>query len=64
MGDKSKITKKPLAKLKIPDGSIIGAIRRQEETIIPTGETQVKPGDEALVFYLPDARHKVDSWFE
>ncbi len=64
VSDKSKITKKPLTKLKFPDGSIIGAIRRQGEMIIPTGETHVIPGDEALVFYLPDARNKVDSWFE
>jgi len=64
VSEKSKITKKKLAQLNFPDGSIIGGIRRQGEMIIPTGETQVMPGDEALVFYLPHARDKVDSWFE
>ena len=64
VAEKAKITKKPLYKLKFPEGSLIGAIRRGKEVIIPTGQTQVQAGDEALVFYLPDARNKVDSWFD
>ncbi len=61
--DRAKITKKPLEKLNFPDGSMIGTISRRGEVFIPTGKTQVQTGDEALVFYLPDARNKVDSWF-
>lgn len=60
----AKITKKPLEKLNFPEGSMIGAIRREDEVFIPWGKTQVAQDDEALVFYLPDARDKVDSWFK
>ncbi|MFH1862489.1 MAG: Trk system potassium transporter TrkA [bacterium] len=64
VGEKAKITKKPLENLNFPEGSLVGAIRRHGNVIIPTGKTQILPGDEVLVFYLPEARHKVDSWFE
>jgi trk system potassium uptake protein TrkA len=64
VGEKAKITKKPLMDQHFPEGSVIGAVRRRQDVIIPTGKTQIMPGDEALVFYLPDARNKVDSWFE
>lgn len=63
VSEKAKVTKKPLYDLKFPSGSMIGAIRRRGDVLIPTGQTQVMPGDEALVFYLPEARDKVDSWF-
>lgn len=63
VANKAKITKKPLEKLNFPDGSMIGTISRKGEVFIPTGKTQVQAGDEALVFYLPEARNKVDSWF-
>jgi trk system potassium uptake protein TrkA len=62
--ERAKITKKPLEKLNFPDGSMIGAVRRGDDVFIPTGKTQITGGDEALVFYLPDARDKVDSWFK
>lgn len=64
VGEKARITRKPLRDTRFPEGSLIGAIRRRDDVIIPTGQTQVCPGDEALVFYLPDARNKLDSWFE
>ncbi len=64
VSEKAKVTKKPLCDLNFPEGSMIGAIRRRGDVFIPTGQTQVMPGDETLVFYLPGARDKVDSWFD
>ncbi len=62
---KAKITKKPLKDLDLPDDCLIGAVRRRrEEVIIPTGETRIEPEDEALVFYLPAVRDKLNSWFD
>jgi trk system potassium uptake protein TrkA len=43
VGQKAKITKKPLADLNFPDGSMIGAIRREDEVLIPRGTTQILP---------------------
>lgn len=63
VGEKARITKKPLEKLHFPDDSMIGALRRGDDVLIPTGKTHVEAGDEALVFYLPNARNKVNSWF-
>jgi len=63
IGEKAKICKKPLYQTNFPQGAVIGAIRRRGELIVPTGETQLEPGDEAVVFHLPQARNKVDSWF-
>ena len=56
----SKITRKPLRKIKFPRNAIIGAIIRGEDVIIPHGETQVQPGDKMIVFTLPEAMLKVD----
>jgi trk system potassium uptake protein TrkA len=61
---KAKITKKPLKDLNLPDDCLIGAVHRGEEVIIPTGETRIEPADEALVFYLPAVRDKLNSWFD
>ncbi|MBU0520301.1 Trk system potassium transporter TrkA [bacterium] len=63
VGEKAKICKKPLFQTSFPQGAVIGATRRRGELVIPTGATQLEPGDEALVFHLPEARNKVDSWF-
>ncbi|MCX6641190.1 MAG: Trk system potassium transporter TrkA [bacterium] len=59
----AKITRKPLESLDFPDGSILGAIHRGNEFLIPTGKTQVRAGDEALIFYLPEVRNKLNNWF-
>jgi len=42
--------KKPIAKLKLPPQTLIGAIVRGDELIIPRGEDQVEIGDRLVVF--------------
>ena len=63
VNETSKITKKPIMKLRIPEGSIIGAILRNDELMIPKGSTQIQAGDRVVVFSLPEAFPSVESMF-
>ena len=59
----SKITKKPLHKIHFPRSAIVGAIRRNDDIIIPTGSTQILPGDRVVVFSLSHAMEEVEKLF-
>ncbi len=48
----SDIVNKPLHRIKIPKGVIVGAIFRKNEVIIPRGDTVIKPGDRLIIFAL------------
>lgn len=61
---KSAVTKKPLKKLVLPQGSIIGGIIRDEESFIAVGNFQLQEGDKAVVFALPEAIHKINKLFK
>ncbi len=60
---KSAVTKKPLKKLRLPEGSIIGGIIRNGEAHIATGDFQLQEGDKAVVFALPTTIHKITKMF-
>lgn len=60
----SKVTEKPIKKLKLPDGCLIGGILSDNEVEIATGETQIKPKDRVIVFCLPNAIDKVTRLFQ
>ena len=60
----SQVTHKKLKDAKLPRNSLIGTIVRDEEIIIPNGETVLKPGDRAIVFALPDTVPTVVRLFE
>ena len=60
----SLITKDKIAKIDFPKGSIIGGIVRDDESIIATGNIQIKAGDKVVVFCLPDIAHKVEKLFK
>jgi len=51
----SKITKHPLKKLHFGPAAIIGAVTRDNDVIIPTGDTQIQAGDGVIIFSLPKA---------
>ena len=53
----------PLSEMKLPTGSLIGAIVRGEEVIIPGGTDQVKIGDRVVVFVLPESLRQVEDLF-
>lgn len=59
----SKITKKPLAQLTVPDGSLIVAVLRDDEMLIPGGQTQIQAGETVLVFALPEAIKSIEKLF-
>ena len=49
--------------LGLPKGSVLGAIVRTEQIVIPNGETVVQPGDHAIVFTLPENLEQVENLF-
>jgi trk system potassium uptake protein TrkA len=60
-----KVAGKTLGKdLRLPSGTVIGAIVRGDEVIVPRGGTQVEPGDTVIVFALQGLVQDVQSMFE
>jgi len=59
--EKSKIAGKPLSKIKLPQGSVIGAVVRKDMVEIATGSTVIQGGDTVIVFTLPEALDDVSS---
>lgn len=60
----SPVTHKKLKEAKLPKNSLIGSVVRDEEIIIPNGETVLKPGDRVIIFALPDTVPTVVRLFE
>ncbi|HDK27606.1 MAG TPA: Trk system potassium transporter TrkA [Candidatus Atribacteria bacterium] len=56
----SKIINKPLKILNLPKNSIIGAIVRQDEVIIPRGEDSILPHDKIIIFTLSSEIKKIE----
>jgi len=54
---------KPLREVDLPDGSIIGAVVRDNDIVMPRGDTVIKLGDRVVIFALPDAVKKVERLF-
>lgn len=57
------ITRKPLKELEIPSGSIIGAVLRDGDMLIPDGSCQIKAGEAVVVFALPEAIPRIERLF-
>ena len=60
----SKIVKKQIKNLKFPKGALISTVVRGIEIIIPDGDIQIRPGDEVIVFSLPEVVSKVEAFFK
>ncbi|UCC40352.1 MAG: Trk system potassium transporter TrkA [Candidatus Aminicenantes bacterium] len=60
----SKITKQPLKSLHFRPSAILGAVTRNNEVIIPTGDTQVQTGDRVIIFSLTKAVPEVEKLFK
>jgi trk system potassium uptake protein len=54
---------RPLMDVRLPRGSIIGAIIRGDAVIIPQGTDTIEVGDRVIVFALPEARPAVEDLF-
>ena len=61
--EESRVAGSALRDLKIPRGSIVGAIQRQEKILIPDGTSQILPGDHVVIFALPEAVAAVEKLF-
>lgn len=59
-----KITKKELRSTSFPRGAILGAVMRQDEFIVPKGDTRLQAGDRVVVFALPNALAAVEKLFK
>jgi trk system potassium uptake protein TrkA len=59
----SDIVNTPLSEVKFPKESIVGAIVRDEEIIIPRGHNVIKPHDHLIIFALKGAIPKLEKLF-
>lgn len=60
----NQITQKPLGELPLPENALIGTIIRDGESILPTKEFTMRPGDKVIVLALPEAISKVEKLFK
>jgi trk system potassium uptake protein TrkA len=60
----SEIVNRPLGKVKFPRDALVGAVIKNEQVIIPRGETEILPNDRVVVFGLPNAIPQVERMFE
>ena len=56
----SDIVNMPLSKVKIPKGAIVGAIVREDEIIIPRGNSVIRPKDHLIIFALQEVAPKLE----
>ena len=57
------IVGKPLRRLSLPKGSLLAAIVRGEDVIVPRGDDEVMPGDRVIVMATGDARPTLERLF-
>ena len=59
-----KIVNKPLSRLGLPKGIIIGAIVREGIVTIPNGSSMILPGDRFVVFCLSSELPSLESFIK
>jgi len=59
----SKMTKKPLDRIKFPKSAIVSVIVRNDDVIVPRGTHQIQAGDRVVVFALTSVLPKVKKLF-
>jgi trk system potassium uptake protein TrkA len=52
-----------LRELKLPEGLLVGAVVRDEETFVPHGNTTIEEGDTVVTFVLPGMRDRAERLF-
>ena len=58
----SNIVGKPLKKISFPKGALLVSIITEQEIIIPTGDSVVKPGDRIIIFAKRQAVPKIEKF--
>ncbi|WP_119165482.1 Trk system potassium transporter TrkA [Algihabitans albus] len=59
----SRLVGKPLRDAKLPAGVVVGAILRDEEVMVPRGDTVIRAGDLVTIFAASNAVKKVEKLF-
>ncbi|MGH7572153.1 MAG: Trk system potassium transporter TrkA [Gemmatimonadota bacterium] len=59
----SRAVGKAVRDLDLPAGAILASIQREEEVVIPRGETRIESGDHIVVFALPKAVEETAEFF-
>lgn len=59
----SPLVGRPIKDVKLPAGVVLGAVVREDEVIIPRGNTVIQCGDRIVLFAAPDAVKKVEKMF-
>ena len=53
--DRAKVLNKPIKHITLPKDCIIGLISREQEIIVPVGDSILRSGDKLMIFALPTA---------
>ncbi len=59
----AEVVGKTVAQANFPKGLLIGTIVREEEVIIPKGDTLLKAGDHLIVFAMPKVFSRLGDYF-
>ncbi len=59
----SAVTRKPIRKLQMPEGAIIGGVVKGDKAYIANADMQIEPNDKAVVLALPMAVYKIEKLF-
>ncbi len=59
----SGVVNKQIRELNFPRGLMIGSIVREEEVLIPSGDTVLLPEDHLIIFSLPKVAHRLERYF-
>ncbi|MBI2889783.1 MAG: Trk system potassium transporter TrkA [Nitrospirae bacterium] len=57
----SPVADKRLSDIRFPKGSLVGAVIRGDDMIVPTGAERLLPGDTVVLFALAEVARKVES---
>lgn len=61
--DRCRVAGRPLAQVGFPAGAIVGAVLRDDEVIIPSGNDVLRSGDNAVIFTVDEAVDEVERLF-
>ena len=62
--ENAKVTRKPISQLKLPREAVFGGIIRDGKAMMSFGDSQMRSGDKAIVFCLPEAISTVEDLFK
>ncbi len=63
IGDQGRMLHKPLAKLQLPKGVLVGAVVRDKQLFVPGGADVLLPGDRVYLVGLPDRMVEAEDLF-